>query len=156
MIALLDTHSFLWTVMAPDKLSASMRGAIADPGNEIHVSTVSFWEIALKFSLGKLRITGCSPEDLVGYSFHALEAWAGDRDRSRREDETAIEFSNRLGEQFAWLRQDANKLSNLVARMVYAGGNLPKNTKDTLDHFWDRLTSGAVEEGIDEEAQIVE
>lgn len=66
MIGLLDTHSFLWAVAAPEKLSAKMRGVIADPGNEIHVSTVSFWEIALKFSLGKLQITGCSPEDLVG------------------------------------------------------------------------------------------
>lgn len=66
MIAVLDTHSFLWAVAAPDKLSATMRAAIANPGNEIHVSTVTFWEIALKFSLGKLKITGCSPEDLVG------------------------------------------------------------------------------------------
>jgi PIN domain nuclease of toxin-antitoxin system len=66
MIGLLDTHIFLWAVVAPEKLSAKMRGVIGDPANEIHVSTVSFWEIALKFSLGKLEITGCSPEDLVG------------------------------------------------------------------------------------------
>jgi PIN domain nuclease of toxin-antitoxin system len=66
VIRLLDTHSFLWAVTAPEKLSAKMREVIADPGNEIHVSTVSFWEIVLKYSLGKLQITGCSPEDLVG------------------------------------------------------------------------------------------
>jgi PIN domain nuclease of toxin-antitoxin system len=66
MIALLDTHSFLWSVVAPEKLSAKMRAVIADPDNEIHVSTISFWEISLKYSLGKLQITGCSPEDLVG------------------------------------------------------------------------------------------
>ncbi len=66
MIALLDTHSFLWAVVAPEKLSAKMRGVIADPGNEIHVSTISFWEIALKYSLGKLEIAGCVPDDLVG------------------------------------------------------------------------------------------
>jgi PIN domain nuclease of toxin-antitoxin system len=66
MTGLLDTHSFLWAVMAPEKLSAKMRGVIADSDNEIHVSTVSFWEIALKYSLGKLQITGCLPEDLVG------------------------------------------------------------------------------------------
>jgi PIN domain nuclease of toxin-antitoxin system len=66
MIALLDTHSFLWTVVAPEKLSAKMRSAISDPANEIHVSTVTFWEIALKFALGKLQISGCAPDDLVG------------------------------------------------------------------------------------------
>lgn len=68
MIGLLDTHSLLWAIVAPEKLSASMRGAIADPANEVHVSTVSFWEISLKFSLGKLEITGCTPEDLVRIS----------------------------------------------------------------------------------------
>ena len=65
MNALLDSHSFLWAVTAPEKLSANVRGAIADPANEIHVSTITFWEIGLKFSLGKLEIKGCSPEDLV-------------------------------------------------------------------------------------------
>lgn len=65
MIALLDTHSFLWAVTAPEKLSAKARGVIAEPANEVHVSTITFWEIGLKFSLGKLEIKGCSPEDLV-------------------------------------------------------------------------------------------
>lgn len=65
MIALLDTHSFLWAVIEPQKLSARLRKTIADPANEIHVSTVSFWEIALKFALGKLELTGCTPDDLV-------------------------------------------------------------------------------------------
>ncbi|HEX3152868.1 MAG TPA: hypothetical protein VHR66_32650 [Gemmataceae bacterium] len=99
---------------------------------------------------------GRSPDDLVRYSFEALEAWASDRDRERRDDETAIEFAQRLGEDFAWLREDSRKLSLLVARMVYASGNLPKNTKDTLDHFWDRITSGAVEPGVEEEVEFVE
>ncbi len=68
MIALLDTHSFLWTIVAPAKLSAKMRGVIADPAHEIHVSTITFWEIALKFSLGKLKLGGITPEDLVAAS----------------------------------------------------------------------------------------
>jgi len=64
--ALLDTHSLLWTLVAPEKLPANVLGVIADPGNEIYVSTISFWEIALKFSTGKLEMTGCIPDDLVG------------------------------------------------------------------------------------------
>ena len=99
---------------------------------------------------------GRSPEDLVRYSFEALEAWAGDRDVPRRSDETALEFAGRLGKQFGWLREDARKLALLVARMVYASGNLPANTRDVLDHFWDRLTTGAVEDEEVEEAEIVE
>jgi PIN domain nuclease of toxin-antitoxin system len=65
MIALLDTHSFLWAAIAPEKLSAKARKLIADPAHEIHVSTISFWEISLKFALGKLDLVGCTPDDLV-------------------------------------------------------------------------------------------
>jgi PIN domain nuclease of toxin-antitoxin system len=66
MIALLDTHAFLWAAIEPERLSAGVRRTIADPSNEIHLSTISFWEIALKFALGKLELTGCVPDDLVG------------------------------------------------------------------------------------------
>ena len=65
MILLLDTHSFLWAAMAPEKLSAKARKAVADPGNEVNLSTISFWEISLKFALGKLELVGCTPDDLV-------------------------------------------------------------------------------------------
>ncbi len=65
MIALLDTHSFLWAVIEPQRLSAKLRRAITDPANDIHLSTVSFWEISLKFALGKLELSGCTPDDLV-------------------------------------------------------------------------------------------
>lgn len=65
MIALLDTHSFLWAAMEPQRLSAKMRKTIADPANQINLSTVTLWEISLKFALGKLELSGCSPEDLV-------------------------------------------------------------------------------------------
>jgi PIN domain nuclease of toxin-antitoxin system len=65
MTCLLDTHVFLWAAMAPEKLSSKMQGLIADTMNEIHVSTITFWEISLKFSLGKLELIGCSPEELV-------------------------------------------------------------------------------------------
>jgi PIN domain nuclease of toxin-antitoxin system len=65
VIGLLDTHSLLWALAAPERLSSKMRAVIADPANEIHVSTVSFWEISLKFSMGKLEMSGCTPDDLV-------------------------------------------------------------------------------------------
>jgi PIN domain nuclease of toxin-antitoxin system len=65
MTGLLDTHSLLWAIVAPEKLSPKVRGVIADTANDIYVSTVSFWEISLKFSIGKLDRIGCSPEDLV-------------------------------------------------------------------------------------------
>lgn len=51
---LLDTHTLLWLVSAPDQLTAAAREVIADPGREVAVSAVSAWEIAIKTRLGRL------------------------------------------------------------------------------------------------------
>ena len=51
---LLDTHALLWWLAQPDRLSPAAHGAIADPGNRVHVSAASGWEIATKVRLGKL------------------------------------------------------------------------------------------------------
>jgi len=61
---LLDTHSLLWCVLAPEKLSKKARSAILDSENTALVSVVTFWEISLKFALGKLELTGLLPENL--------------------------------------------------------------------------------------------
>jgi len=85
---------------------------------------------------------GRSPEDLVRYSFDGLEAWASDRDLGRMLNETPIEFARRLGESHLWLEEDTRKLAILVARMAYAGGNLPSNSRKVLGEFWERITAG--------------
>jgi len=66
MKALLDTHVFLWAVFAPKKLSADTRALIQNINNVLLLSTISFWEISLKYARGKLELHGCSPEDLLG------------------------------------------------------------------------------------------
>lgn len=53
---LLDTHSFLWFFLAPNKLTAPARNALSDDDNEIYLSAISAWEIGLKHSLGKLDL----------------------------------------------------------------------------------------------------
>lgn len=61
---LLDTHSFLWAVFEPKKLSKSARDAITDPKNRVVVSSITFWEIAFKSALGKLELVNCLPDEL--------------------------------------------------------------------------------------------
>ena len=56
MRLLLDTHAFLWWIVADKQLSSVARATIQDPHNEIFFSTVSSWEISIKASLGKLVI----------------------------------------------------------------------------------------------------
>ena len=61
---ILDTHSFLWALFSPDKLSAWARREIRDRENEIALSVVTFWEISLKYALGKLELADTDPEEL--------------------------------------------------------------------------------------------
>ena len=54
MRVLLDTHVLLWWFFDDDDLSQPARSAIAEPANDILVSTASAWEISTKHRLGKL------------------------------------------------------------------------------------------------------
>jgi PIN domain nuclease of toxin-antitoxin system len=56
MKLLLDTHIFLWYIGGDNNLSAERQAIIRDPNNEVFVSVVSFWEIAIKNQLGKLPL----------------------------------------------------------------------------------------------------
>ncbi len=66
MSYLIDTHVLLWSLFEPTKLKKQIKNALLDQNKQILVSKVSFWEISLKFSLGKLELTGnVEPEDLI-------------------------------------------------------------------------------------------
>lgn len=51
---LLDTHAVLWALTDPDRLSDRVRPVLANRSSNLHVSSVSAWEIAMKHRLGKL------------------------------------------------------------------------------------------------------
>ena len=53
---LIDTHTFLWFVTDDPKLSAHALGFIESETNEAILSMASLWEIAIKFSIGKLKL----------------------------------------------------------------------------------------------------
>jgi len=55
---LLDTHALLWWLGNDPRLGAQARAIISDERNEVFVSAVSTWEIAIKKSLGKLAAPG--------------------------------------------------------------------------------------------------
>lgn len=48
MRLLLDTHVVVWVLSAPERLSGPSRKAIEAPENEVFVSVVSPWELAIK------------------------------------------------------------------------------------------------------------
>jgi PIN domain nuclease of toxin-antitoxin system len=53
---LLDTHSMYWYIEDDPQLSGRARTLIQDASNEILVSPASYWEIAIKISIGKWRL----------------------------------------------------------------------------------------------------
>ncbi len=55
---LLDTHAFLWFVLNDSALSQVARDLIIDPLNDILLSPASYWEIAIKVSIGKYQVPG--------------------------------------------------------------------------------------------------
>lgn len=54
MRLLLDTQALIWTVANPGRLSTAAADALKNYDNEVLVSVVSPWEIAIKTALGKL------------------------------------------------------------------------------------------------------
>ncbi|HEY6837101.1 MAG TPA: type II toxin-antitoxin system VapC family toxin [Geobacteraceae bacterium] len=76
MRLLLDTHTFLWWVADDPSLSRPARKAIADARNECLVSLASCWELSIKCSLGKLRLSQpverFIPEEMTVNGFHLL------------------------------------------------------------------------------------
>ena len=56
MNLLLDTHAFLWFIAGDNRLSQTARSLIENSENQVFLSQVSLWEIAIKISLGKLTL----------------------------------------------------------------------------------------------------
>lgn len=56
MKLLLDTVTFLRATLGPAELTPRVRDLLLDTGNDRYLSTVSAWEIAIKFTLGALRL----------------------------------------------------------------------------------------------------
>lgn len=56
MAYLLDTHVLIWFIEGDVKLSATSRQIIENESVSCFVSIVSFWEMAIKVSLGNLKL----------------------------------------------------------------------------------------------------
>jgi PIN domain nuclease of toxin-antitoxin system len=61
---LLDTCTFLWLTKGSEALSSEAVEAFTDPKNEVYLSSVSAWEINVKYRLGKLALP-LSPDKFI-------------------------------------------------------------------------------------------
>ncbi len=56
MSFLLDTAVWLWSVWEPTKMSQPARDILSDSAQEIFLSPVTSWEVAIKAASGKLQL----------------------------------------------------------------------------------------------------
>ena len=58
MKPLLDTHIWIWSLFAPDKLTGTVTGHLESPANELWLSPISVWETLLLVERGRLKVRG--------------------------------------------------------------------------------------------------
>lgn len=81
MSLLLDTHVLLWIAAGAPRLGPTTERLLADPTRLVFVSAASAWEMAIKSSIGRLRIPNSFEPLLEAYRFAQLpirteHAWA--------------------------------------------------------------------------------
>lgn len=62
---LLDTHTFIWEIADTGKIPAKVFAATENPDNEVFLSSVSLWEIAIKTRRKKLDLGGVNNDELI-------------------------------------------------------------------------------------------
>jgi len=79
------------------------------------------------------------PDELVKYSFDALEAWARDHGCPRGPEQTPHEFARQISAVREGLSLDVRRLADLYCRVAYAPGTLPKKSVAPLRELWYKL-----------------
>jgi PIN domain nuclease of toxin-antitoxin system len=66
---LLDTHIWIWLLQSPQRLGPQTAQELADPANELWLSSVSTWEVLTLFRKGRIQLPG----NLDDWLKHALD-----------------------------------------------------------------------------------
>lgn len=121
----------------------SLFGRHAEPGEpvsvraEVHKPRRPFATFANPFD-GAAPLV---PEEIVRYTFAALDAWADEHGWGRRPEETPREFAARLGEEVPALEEDMARFADLYAAAVYARATLTPACLPAVRKLW-RLLEG--------------
>lgn len=84
-----------------------------------------------------------STEQLVGYTFQAMEAWARERSCPRDQQDTPLEFARHLATQHPSLAAEAQQLADLYSRIIYGHERVILNQSTMLQHVWRCMRSTA-------------
>lgn len=84
---------------------------------------------------------GRSVEEVIRYSFLAVEAWGREQGVTRLPDETPGEFAKNLEARFAEIGQFARQLANFYSRIAYGDGKAPSGSEMVVRQLWQRMTA---------------
>ena len=79
------------------------------------------------------------PEELVRYTFEALEAWGREHGHPREPEQTPHEFARGLAAHASSLGDDAGRLAELYCQVAYAPGTLAAAQVGRLSRLWQQL-----------------
>ncbi len=82
-----------------------------------------------------------SPEQLILYSFEALQAWAGEHGVEPRPEQTAREFCIEVGQQFPEITEELGRLSRLYGQAAFRAAVPANSDLEPLHRIWQFIGS---------------
>jgi hypothetical protein len=133
---LIEDLKRLWS-----SLFGARQGKDGEPGDAANLLTEppppSFSSFTDPFAAGTAE--RFSTEQLVRYTFEALEAWARDHACPRQQEQTPFEFSHQIAFQHADLAQETQALADLYSRVAYGHERIPSGRRRSLARIWQQL-----------------
>jgi hypothetical protein len=123
-------HNLFGKTVEQEEAAADEKPSLAPPPRR-------FIEFTDPFAAGTAG--GYAPEELVRYTFEALEAWAWDHSYPRQMDQTPHEFARSLASNVTSLGDEPRRLADLYCQVAYAPGTLPAANVARLSHLWRNL-----------------
>ena len=93
---------------------------------------------------GSGQASKMSPEELIAYSFEALEAWASEHGLERPMDQTPLEFAREIGEREVEIARQAHLTALLYTREAYSDHRPPREYQKTLEGLWRLMSAQTV------------
>lgn len=79
-------------------------------------------------------------EELVNYTFEAMQCWAREHRLPRGHGETPFEFANRLAQKEPLLSEDARQLAWFYTRLAYAQQVPPESVTQNARQLWEFMS----------------
>jgi hypothetical protein len=97
-----------------------------------------------------------SPDQLVAYTFAALEAWGREAGLERTDDQTPLEFSEALAAKFPPLDPAAAQTAEFYTFLAYGRGRLTPQVRGPLEALWQSLRSEAMSQRAGGESRVMQ